>query len=145
MALRTVKAAALPETDAAIQKAEGWLRRVNPDNVFAAAVLLQTSVGNSTDSLDLIRRTQTSDGGWGPYPDSPPETFDTALVLLALQEMREATGVKAMLQRGRAFLLAEQETDGGWPATTRPAGASSYAQRMSTTGWATLALLATRE
>ena len=71
--------------------------------------------------------------------------FDTALVLLALQKMREEAGVSGMIQRGRAFLLSQQEADGGWPATTRPAGASSYAQRISTTGWATLALLATRE
>ena len=145
MALRTMKAAAIPETDAAIQKAEKWLRRVKPVTVFAAAVLLQASVGNSADSLGLIRGTQTSAGGWGPYPDSPPETFDTALVLLALQERREATGVNEMIHRGRAFVLSQQEADGGWPATTRPSGANSYAQRMSTTGWATLALLATRE
>lgn len=145
MALRTVKTAAVPGTEAAIQKAEGWMRRVKPDTVFAAAVLLQASATNESASLDLIRRTQTSDGGWGPYSDSPPEIFDTALVLLALQKMREDAGVSGMIQRGRAFLLSQQEADGGWPATTRPSGASSYAQRISTTGWATLALMATRE
>ena len=144
MALRTIKAAAVSGTEAVIQKAEDWLHLVKPDTVFAAAVLLQASAPNETTSLDLIRRTQTSDGGWGPYPDSPPETFDTALVLLALQRMREEAGVNGMVQRGRAFLWSQQEADGGWPATTRPSGASSYAQRISTTGWATLALLATR-
>jgi hypothetical protein len=41
-------------------------------------------------------------------------------------------------------LLARQATDGSWPATTRPPGVESYAQQLSTTGWATLALLATR-
>jgi hypothetical protein len=50
-----------------------------------------------------------------------------------------------MIQRGRAFLLAQQNTDGSWPATTRPSGGDSYAQMMSTTGWATLAVLETRE
>jgi len=145
MALRTVKAGAVPETEAAIRKAEDWLHRVKPDTAFAAAVLLQASTPNQGASLDLLRRTQTSDGGWGPYPDSPPETFDTALVLLGLGKLREEAGVKGMIQRGRTFLLSQQEADGGWPATTRPAGASSYAQRISTTGWATLALLATRE
>ena len=34
-----------------------------------------------------------------------------------------------------------QEADGSWPETTRPPGADSYAQRISTTGWALLALL----
>ena len=50
-----------------------------------------------------------------------------------------------MIARGRAFLIARQQADGSWPETTRPSGAESYAQRISTTGWATLALLATRE
>jgi hypothetical protein len=49
-----------------------------------------------------------------------------------------------MIARGRAFLIATQRDDGGWPETTRPSGGTSYAQRISTTGWATLALLATR-
>ena len=50
-----------------------------------------------------------------------------------------------MLPVGRAYLLATQQEDGSWTETTRPAGATSYAQRISTTGWATLALLATRK
>jgi hypothetical protein len=145
MALRTVKAAAAPGTEPAIRKAEGWLRQVKPDNVLAAAVLLMASASNKAESLDLIRRAQTADGGWGPYLDSPPETFDTALVLLALAETRAASEVNGLIHRGRRFLLSQQQSDGGWPATTRPPGANSYAQRMSTTGWATLALLATRD
>ena len=48
-----------------------------------------------------------------------------------------------MIARGRGFLIAGQQEDGSWPETTRPAGGSSYAQRISTAGWATLALLAT--
>lgn len=145
MAVRTLKAASDPGTEDAIQKADQWLRQVKPDNVLAAATVLLASQRNREECLVLIRRAQTADGGWGPYPDSPPETFDTALVLLALQKMREEVGVNGMVQRGRAFLLSQQEGDGGWPATTRPSGASSYAQRISTTGWATLALLATRD
>ena len=50
-----------------------------------------------------------------------------------------------MIARGRAFLVAQQQEDGSWIETTRPPGNVSYAQRISTTGWATLALLATRE
>ena len=44
-----------------------------------------------------------------------------------------------------SFLLAEQLDDGGWVETTRPPGQQSYAQHISTSGWATLALLATRD
>jgi hypothetical protein len=49
-----------------------------------------------------------------------------------------------MVAGGRAFLLEAQLGDGSWVETTRPAGQQSYAQYISTTAWATLALLATR-
>lgn len=71
-----------------------------------------------------------------------PEPFDTALVLLALVA---ETGERASesIARGRKLLLESQREDGSWPETTRPAGQRSYAQYVSTTGWATRALLAT--
>jgi squalene cyclase len=65
-------------------------------------------------------------------------------VLLALTESRDTEGVAKMIERGRAFLAASQKPDGSWPATTRPRGGESYAQQMSTTAWATLALLHSR-
>lgn len=149
MALRTLKAANLPEFKSALQKGETWMRQISPNNVLTAAALLMFSIEiadqqKQADSLKLIRAAQTSDGGWGPYADSPPEVFDTAVVLLALSELKDRSEVEAAMQRGRKFLIAEQQPDGSWPETTRPSGGESYAQRMSTTGWAMLALLATR-
>ncbi len=47
------------------------------------------------------------------------------------------------MKRGRHYLQLEQLEDGSWVETTRPAGQQSYAQYISTTGWVTLALLAT--
>jgi len=168
MALKTLQDADPTGASEAIRKAEAWLRRARPGNVLAAATLLLAETRESSarslpktrashslysltlnstvqECLNLIRRAQTRDGGWGPYTDSPPEPFDTAVVLLALQEARLATDVDEMIQRGRGFLAAQQLADGSWPATTRPPGGDSYAQRVSTTGWATLALLGTRE
>ena len=52
--------------------------------------------------------------------------------------------MKAMIAAGRKFLIEEQLDDGSWTETTRPPGNVSYAEHMSTAGWATLALLATR-
>src|SRR5207302_3846859 len=153
MALRTLKQADAPETSDTIRKAEDWLRQARPNNVVSAATLLLASARDSDilarlrreEYLSVIRRAQTRDGGWGPYADSPAEPFDTAVVLLSLTELRAAPGVDEMIRRGRSFLSDRQNPDGSWPATTRPPGGSSYAQRISTTGWATLALLATRE
>jgi hypothetical protein len=153
MALKTLKKANLTDTKDAIERAERWLNQATPNNVLTAAALtFAAAVGageayrlQRTQCLKLLRTAQTSDGGWGPYPDSPPEAFDTAIVLLALNESRHETGVNELIRRGRNFLTAQQNSDGSWPATTRPPGGNSYAQMMSTTGWATLALLETRE
>ena len=65
----------------------------------------------------------------------------TALALLALDRHRDRPGIASMIARGRAYLVESQQEDGSWTETTRPTGAESYAQRLSTTGWATLALL----
>jgi hypothetical protein len=48
---------------------------------------------------------------------------------------------KEAINKGKAYLVAQQRPDGSWPETTRPAHQESYAQRISTTGWAMLALL----
>ena len=83
---------------------------------------------------------QNSDGGWGPWKHSPSEAFDTAIAMIALQSLSLAP---ERVKRGRDFLLRSQLTNGGWPETTRPAGGQSYAQHISTTAWATIALLRT--
>jgi len=147
LALRVLRGAPLPETQAAARKAEHWLRQAAPTNALAAAAALLASADGARleECLKLIRTAQTQDGGWGPYADSPPEPFDTAVTLLALAPLRRRPGVADAIRRGRSFLAAQQSPDGGWPATTRPPGGESYAQRVSTTGWAALALLETKD
>ncbi len=114
---------------AAIGRATGWLsRRAIATIPDAAAIALATS---RADALAYLRGSQNSDGGWGPAPKMPSEVFDTALALLALKNNAKA----------RAFLLREQLEGGGWPETTRPSGGQSYAQHVSTTAWALMALL----
>jgi hypothetical protein len=107
--------------------------------VFESAVKLM-AVPGATGLAGKIVAAQASDGGWGPRVHSPSEPFDTAIVVLALS--RAGEGAEAVV-RGRAYLIANQEKDGGWAETTRPPGGHSYAQHISTSGWATQALLAT--
>ena len=152
MSLKTLKKAGSAGTKKASRKAERWLRQAPPNNVLTAAALLLAAAGSGDafrlqqeKCLKLIRDAQTRNGGWGPYADSPPEPFDTAVVLIALAQLRPEPGVADLIRRGRTFLAAQQNPDGSWPATTRPPGGDSYAQLMSTTGWATLALLETRK
>ena len=106
-------------------------------------------------ALRTLKSGQAPSGGWGPYVNVGPQVFDTALALLALDELRTTSSLASpvfsaaqlaqAVSRGRAYLIAQQNDDGSWPETTRPANQESYAQRISTTGWALLALLATAQ
>jgi hypothetical protein len=146
----------------AIAKADEWLRAAKVESVIdaAAVVLGLDRAGDAAAraqrqrALETLRKGQAPGGGWGPYVTVAPEVFDTALVLLALDALQpepalaapvfSPDALKAALARGRAYLVAQQSPDGSWPETTRPSNQESYAQRISTTGWALLALLALR-
>jgi hypothetical protein len=138
---------------AAIERADHWLLGQEISIVTDASVALLACSALSSRatserrqrSIELLRRAQSEDGGWGPQAAAPPEPFDTALALLALAKCADSPAVRAMVTRGRGFLIAQQQKDGSWIETTRPPGSVSYAQRISTTGWATLALLETRD
>jgi hypothetical protein len=113
----------------AASRAEAWMRarpaRTIPD---AAAKLLAFP---DKPALDLILTTQAPNGSWLSEP------FDTALAILAL---RTQPGSAQPITRARTYLLQTQLTAGGWPGTTRPPGAQSYAQHISTCGWVMIAL-----
>jgi hypothetical protein len=79
-----------------------------------------------------------------------PATYGVALATcLAWSSLKrapvpETSTARQKAEESRGFLQATQLADGGWPATTRPSDGWSYAQQISATSWATLALLATR-
>jgi hypothetical protein len=135
----------------AIDRADAWLMSQQPSIVMDAATIVMALDDRTSgpaqqrvrESVKLLLDGQSSDGGWGPYPNSPSEVFDTAISLLALRTHRNEPGVNAAIERGRGFLMETQQADGGWPGTTRPSGAPSYAQHISTTGWAAIALIRT--
>ena len=161
-ALRQAETVDVADLAPVIARADAWMRGAEVHTVIdaAAAVL---ALGGTLDSaavaqrqrcLELIREGRAPSGGWGAYLTSAVEPFDTALVVLALQPLLgrpelappaiDISTLREMVAGGRAFLLEAQLADGSWVETTRPAGQQSYAQYISTTGWATLALLATR-
>lgn len=135
----------------ALARSGEWLRSAPPETVLdAAAVLIgldsaadAAAVKQRARCLALIRKGEAKGGGWGPYVQSPPEPFDTAAVLVGLSGSPASAEQAALIDRGRSYLVSSQLADGNWPETTRPAQATSYAQRLSTTGWATQALLLT--
>lgn len=151
MGRRTLRTADAKRYAAHIARADEWLKSRPPQTVMDAAAVLMV-LNDSDDArdaelrgqcLELIQTSQATDGGWGPYKLSPPEVFDTALVLLALKGGPARPELDAIVAAGRSFLVRSQLESGGWRETTRPPGGESYAQHISTTAWATLALLAT--
>ncbi|MDA1277552.1 MAG: hypothetical protein O2960_26420 [Verrucomicrobia bacterium] len=134
---------------ARIRRAEDWLKKRPILTILdSAAILMALDPGQDSDSqrqhskaLALIQAGQSENGGWGPYVTAPPEVFDTALVILALKPFANSAEMHGRLARARQYLISRQEADGGWPETTRPSGGESYAQRLSTSGWAALALI----
>jgi hypothetical protein len=144
-----LRAANLPEHRRAVERAESWLAAAAIHNVLdSSAVVLGlrgstdgASTSQKARALTIIDRAQAPDGGWGLYETSRPEPFDTALAVLALLSAEPTDHRRDQIARGRQYLIATQLADGSWPETTRPGGQESYAQRISTTGWAALALL----
>ena len=119
-----------------IDRAVRWVRSGRVASVVDAAAVLLTEPGGparpseaAQSALEFLRKSQGKSGGWGPYPDTPAEPFDTALALIASASLRDDPAVAASLARGRAALVAMPRPAGSWPETTRPGGGESYAQR----------------
>ena len=160
MARRSLAGATTETVTRARAKASARLRTTTRWAVVdASAVLLglerdvdSAAVAQRQRSLRLLKHGQGQDGGWGPYVNSQSEPFDTALTLLALAGLPNADARSRSpysdrergeaIRRGREYLLGAQQPDGSWPETTRPPHGESYAQRISTTAWALMALLA---
>ena len=143
-----------------IVQADRWIRGLAPESVLdAAATVLALDLSSDVmaenlrrNCLSSLRQGQSADsGGWGPSVTAAPQVFDTAMAVLALSsldaEPRLARSayrpeqLKEAVANGKKYLASQQKPDGSWPETTRPANQESYAQRISTTGWAMLALL----
>jgi hypothetical protein len=147
-----------PDTFTIVQ-ADRWIRSQKVENVLdASATVLALDLAGDVmaenlrrDCLSILRTGQSPDGGWGPYVTAKPQVFDTAMAVLALSlldtEPRLARSayrpeqLKEAIANGKKYLVSQQRPDGSWPETTRPGDQESYAQRISTTGWAMLALL----
>jgi hypothetical protein len=156
----TLIASGMQPDNFTIVQADRWIRGLTPENVLdASATILALELSSDVmaenlrrSCLSILREGQSPTGGWGPYVTAAPQVFDTAVAVLALSTLaaeprlaRSAYRVEELTEaiaNGRKYIASQQRPDGSWPETTRPANQESYAQRISTTGWALLALLA---
>src|SRR5260370_37967881 len=91
-----------------IARANAWFRAAHPAATLDRAALLLALPQDAARRIALIaaiEAAQNLDGGWGPFPRSPSEPFDTAVVLLALPR-------SDAFRRGRAWLVKSQLPDG---------------------------------
>jgi hypothetical protein len=142
-----------------IVQIDKWIRGLTPENVIdAAGTVLALELSRDVmaenlrrNCLSILRQGQSPEGGWGPYVTAAPQVFDTALAVLALSSLEpeprlarsayRPEELKEAIANGKKYIVSQQRADGSWPETTRPANQDSYAQRISTTGGAMLALL----
>ena len=133
-------------------KAAAWLAKMDPGNstqTAALRLLVKFRAGTPATALrseiDRFLGRQKSDGGWGQQSDLPSDAYATGQALYVLSLI----GVKndrAAVQRGMAFLIANQREDGSWPMTCRAQpGAKPFTNPSPITyygsAWATLALM----
>lgn len=155
----TLIASGMQPDNFTIVQIDKWVRGLTPENVLdASATVLALDLSSDVMAenlrrtcLSILRSGQAPSGGWGPYVTAAPQVFDTALAVLALSSLEveprlarsayRAEELKEAIASGKKFIVSQQRPDGSWPETTRPANQESYAQRISTTGWALLALL----
>jgi len=160
MARSTLIASGREPDDFAVAQTDRWLRTVEVETVpDAAGVVLGLGVTSDVMAdkqrakyLNLLRFAQRDTGGWGAAPNAEyATTFDTALVVLALQQLESdprlarstyrVEELRAAIARGRTWLVEAQRDEGSWPETMRGSATTSEAQRLSTTAWALMALL----
>jgi hypothetical protein len=155
----TLIASGMQPDNFTIVQTDKWVRGLTPENVLeASATVLALDLSSDVmaenlrrNCLSLLRTGQSPDGGWGPYVTAAPQVFDTALAVLALSSLEaeprlarsayRPEQLKEAIANGKKYLVSQQRPDGSWPETTRPANQESYAQRISTAGWALLALM----
>ena len=133
-------------------RAAAWLAKTEPgDSTQAAAFRLLVKVWGRTPAralkkeIELFQSRQREDGGWGQLRDLPSDAYATGQALYALG----LAGVKSdreAIQRGVAFLIANQKDDGSWPMTSRAQpGAKPFKNPSPITyfgsAWATLGLM----
>jgi hypothetical protein len=163
LAINTLKVYGTParrrEVDERIARAAQWLAHETPltteDRVMQLLGLRWA--GSHTAVVDQrvkeLIQLQRLDGGWAQTPYLESDAYATGQALYTLRELDVPAGVSAM-QRGAAFLLRTQHTDGSWHVRSRALKVQPYFESgfphghdqwisQAGTAWAAMALART--
>ena len=148
-AVNVLRAAGRTDLQPAIAKGDAWLRAVQPSRPCStrpACCSACSARATKPPSGSAHRRSPSSAKASHKTAAGVLRHLGAAGIRHGARRARPRGAARAdagsAIARGRAYLVAQQLDDGSWPETTRPANQESYAQRISTTGWALLALLA---
>ena len=143
-------------TQHAITRAVAWLEHANPqttqDRAFHALALAWANAGDSAiRSARTLNAMQRPDGGWSQLPGTDSDAYATGQALFALATAAQMPATDPVYQKGVAYLLRTQATDGTWHVKSRAIWLQPYFesgfpygrdQFISTAGtaWASMAL-----
>jgi prenyltransferase beta subunit len=138
---------AKPAYDTGIERGAKWLREMTPqttqDAVFSV-IGLKASGATKDDSdvkrlIELLRKQQHEDGGWGELDTLGSSPYATGQVLYAYK----LVGVPIhddSFRRGVLWLLDQQSADGSWPEMNSQQLNASRKSNYAATMWAVIGL-----
>ncbi len=125
-----------PRRDAAdvqrVERAQAWLLVTQPQHTEDAAFRLLGLTWSLAENEDLreaaqpLKESQRDDGSWSQTKDLDGDAYATGLALVALAESGQLKTNDAAYQRGLAYLLKTQHTDGSWLVTSRSKPFQTY-------------------
>jgi len=133
--------------DTATERGAKWLRQMQPqttqDVVFGVIGLKASGAGQGDADvqrlIELLKKQQHEDGGWGELATLGSSPYATGQVLYAFK----LAGVpirEDAFRRGALWLLDHQSADGSWPEINSQQRRSDRMSNYATTMWAVIGL-----
>jgi squalene-hopene/tetraprenyl-beta-curcumene cyclase len=138
------------------EAAADWLSRNPPSDssqAIAMRLLVSRRLGKAAKDVrplvGALLHIQNEDGGWAQTMQMKSDAFATGLTMYALSGSRaDGDGLDEAIARAQAFLVKEQQDDGSWPMSSRPAEPSGPGPARNLgpikfvgTAWATIGLV----
>lgn len=113
------------EPNELIVRARQWLAKAHPQTMEERAMQVlglawaKATVEELAGPAKALLAEQRPDGGWAQLPALESDAYGTGQALVALHEASQLTASDSAYQRGVAFLLRTQFTDGSWLVRSR--------------------------